>query len=100
MSYDCLMKLHTLRLGGCVSRAEALYKIQAWKQAAKSFTIISITRYWYGVQNKHLNTFRFEVEYHSKKNEGRYQIPVDKVGVLCGASRRKHGGNLDKRAKT
>lgn len=90
------MKLHELRLGGCVSRAEALYKIQSWAKNAKSFTILSVYRYWYGVGSKNKNTFSFEVQYFSTAKEGKYQIPKE-VGILNGASRRKHGGNMDDR---
>lgn len=76
-------------MGQCTKREDALYKIKSWANNAKSFSIVKITRYWYGVQNKHRNTFDFEVEYFSRRTEGKYQIPVDKCLNFHGSNQRR-----------
>lgn len=83
------METHSLRLGGHSSREHALYRIKSWCKNAKSFSIARISRRWYGVHNKHRNVFDLEIIYFSRKNEGKYQIPVDECRNFHGCNQRR-----------
>lgn len=69
------MNLGISTLGQCGSRADAIFKIFAWKNGAKSFTIKEIVRYNYSVVSFRKNYFSVVVEYFSTIKEGKYKIP-------------------------
>lgn len=79
-----------LRLGGCSSRAEALFKIHSWAPAkARSWSLEGIRRYHYAFAPIHRDSFSVLVRYHPD-NTGDYRLGPEKFDWnrhLCGKER-------------
>lgn len=78
------MKTHSLRLGQCSTRQNALFKIAAWAKKAKSFTILYIKRYNYSVATHRKNYFDVEIQYFSTAKEGKYKMPDKGISYFDG----------------